>query len=173
MPRKEKPRIARIDHVKISRDGGDAIIEFLDGSTATTHLGVGPQIRTMTDEEILLLFNQVVAARMRSRDELGEYVAVEVPVGSPQVERFAGTTTDWVPRGGVLRCVIDDGGGDDGSLPVVHVDDREFDWDEFGRMLCTHAGWGMRIVFVPNDELDCAPKIVVREPGDPPPRKEG
>jgi hypothetical protein len=73
----------------------------------------------------------------------------------------------------VLRCLIEDGGGEDGSLPVVHVDDREFDWDEFGGLLCTHAGWGMRIVFVPDDELDRTPKIAVREPGDPPPRKEG
>jgi hypothetical protein len=159
--------------VRISRDGGDAIIEFLDGSTATTHFGVGPQIRTMTDEEILLLFNQVVAAQIRNWDELGEYVAVEVPVGSPQVERFAGTTTDWVPRGGVLRCVIDDGGGDDGSLPVVHVDDQEFDWEDFGRLIRAYAGWGMRIVFVPDDELDHTPKIVVREPGDHPFEKEG
>jgi hypothetical protein len=91
-------------------------------------------------------------------------VAVEVPVGSPQVEHFPGTSTEWVPRGGVLRCVIEDGGGEDGSLPVIHVDDREFDWDEFGKMLLTYAGWGMRIVFVPNDELDRPPKIVVKEP---------
>jgi hypothetical protein len=31
-------------------------------------------------------------------------------------------------------------------------------------MLCVHAGWGMWIVFVPDDELECSPKIVVREP---------
>jgi hypothetical protein len=173
MPRKEKPRIARLDHVKISRDGGDAIIEFLDGSTATTHLRVGPQIRTMTDEEILLLFNQVVAAQIRNRDELGEYVAIEVPAGSPQLRHHPECTSEWSPRGGILRCVIEDGGGDDGSLPVVHVDDQEFDWEEFGRLICTYAGWGMRIVFVPDDELDRTPKIVVREPDDPSPRKEG
>ena len=164
MPRKKRPRIARADQVRISREGEDAIIEFLDGSTATTHLRVGPQIKTMTDEEILLLFNRVLAAQVRNRDELGEYVAVEVPVGSPQVERFPGTTTDWVPRGGVLRCVIEDGGGEDGDLPIIHVDDREFTWEEFGRMLLTYAGWGMRIVFVPDDELERNPKIVVKEP---------
>jgi hypothetical protein len=118
----------------------------------------------MRDEEILLLFNQVIAAQIRNRDELGEYVAVEVPAGSPQVERFPGTATEWVPRGGVLRCVIDDGGGEDGSLPVIHMDDQEFSWDEFGRMLCTYAGWGVRLVFVPDDELERMPKIVVREP---------
>ena len=160
----KKPRIARLDQVRISRDGEDAIIEFLDAATATTHLRIGPQVQQMTDEEVLLVFNQVIAAQIRNRDELGEYVAVEIPVGSPQVERFPGTTTEWTPRGGVLGCLIEDGGGEDGNQPVIHVDDRKFTWDEFGRMLLTYAGWGMRIVFVPDDELERKPKIVVREP---------
>lgn len=82
-------------------------------------------------------------------------------------------TSEWSPRGEVLRCVIDDGGGDDGSLPVVHVDDREFDWEDFGRLIRAYAGWGMRTVFVPDDELDRTPKIAVREPGDHPFEKEG
>ncbi len=64
----------------------------------------------------------------------------------------------------MLRCVIEDGGGEDGLLPIIYIDDREFTWDEFGRMLCVYAGWGMRIVFVSDDELDKEPKIVVREP---------
>ncbi len=80
--------------------------------------------------------------------------------------------TEWVPRGGVLRCVIEDGGGEDGDLPVIHVDDREFEWEDFGRLLCTYAGWGMRIVFVPDDELDRTPKTIVQEPDDQLPRNE-
>lgn len=163
MPRKKRPRIARPDQVRISREGEEAVVEFLDGSTAMTHLRVGAQVQDMTDEAILLLFNHVIAAQIRNRDELGEYVAVEVPAGSPQVERFPGTTTDWVPRSGVLRCVIDDSGGEDGDLPVIHIDDQEFSWEEFGRMLLTYAGWGVRLVFVPDDELERAPKVVVRE----------
>jgi nitrogen fixation protein len=166
MPRKKKPRIARLDQVRISREGEDAIIEFLDAEIATTHLRIGPEVGMMTDEDILLLFNQVIAAQIRNRDELGEYVAVEVPVGSSQVERFPGTMTEWVPRGGVLRCVIEDGGGEDGTEPVIHVDDREFTLEEFGGMLLTYAGWGMRVVFVPDDELERTPKTVVREPDD-------
>jgi hypothetical protein len=163
MPKK-KPHIARIDQVRISRDGEDAIIEFLDAEIVTTHLTIGPQIRQMTDEDILLLFNRVIAAQIRNRDELGEYVAIEVPVGSPQVEYDPGTVNQWSPRGGVLRCRIEDGGGEDGSLPVIYVDDQEFAWDEFGKMLCTYAGWGMCIVFVPDDELERIPRIAVREP---------
>ena len=86
MPRKKRPRIARLDQVRISRDGEDGIIEFHDPEIATTHLRVGPRVQNMTDEEILLVFNRTVAAQLRRRDELGEYVAVEVPVGSPQVD---------------------------------------------------------------------------------------
>ena len=63
-----------------------------------------------------------------------------------------GRRTEWVPRGGVLRCVIEDGGGEDGSLPVIHMDDREFDWEEFGRPIRALRGLGDAIVFVPDDE---------------------
>jgi hypothetical protein len=120
----------------------------------------------MSDAEILLLFNQTSAAEIRNRDELGEYVAIEVPVGSPQVAYSPGTVNQRSPRGGVLRCYIEDGGGEDGLLPMVYVDDQEFSWDDFGRMLCTYAGWGMRIVFVPDDELEKEPKVVVRGPDE-------
>ena len=163
MPR-ERPRIARLDQVRVSRDGEDAVIEFRDSVTATTHLRIGPQVQQMTDEEILLVFNQTIVAQIRNRDERGEYVAIEPPVGSPQIEFHPSTVNQWVPRGEVLRCCIEDGGGEDGSLPVIHIDDREFTWDEFGKVLCTYAGWGMRIVFVPDDELEQAAKIAVREP---------
>ena len=164
--RKKKPRIARPDQVTISRDAEDAIIEFHDSTLATTHLKIGPQVHHMTDEEILLVFNQVIAAQIRNRDELGEFVAVEVPVGSPQVECHPDTVNQWVPRGNVLRCCVEDGGGEDGLLPRIYIDDREFTWDEFGKMLCVYAGWGMRIVFVSDDELEKAPKIEIREPDE-------
>lgn len=162
--RKKNPRIARLDQVTISRDAEDAIIEFRDSAIRTTHLRIGPQVHEMTDEEIVLVFNQTIAAQIRNRDELGKYVPIEVPAGSPQVECHPGSVNQWSPRGGVLRCYMEDGGGEDGSLPVIYIDDREFTWDEFGKMLCTYAGWGMRIVFVPDDELEHEPIIAVREP---------
>jgi len=161
---KKRPRIARLDQVSISREGNDAVIEFRDPAIATTHLTIGPEVGGMTDEEILLLFNQVIAAQIRLRDRQPEYVAKEVPVGSPQVSRCPETTDEWVPRGDVLRCILHDGGGEDGLLPIIEVDGQEFTWDEFGRMLCPYAGWGMRIVFVPDDELEKPPKITICEP---------
>ncbi len=62
----------------------------------------------MTDEHILLLFDQVFAAQIRNRDEVGEYVAVEVPPGSPQLRHHPECVTEGSPRGGVLRCVVED-----------------------------------------------------------------
>jgi hypothetical protein len=49
-------------------------------------------------------------------------------------------------------------------MPLIHVDDHELSWAEFGTLLLTHGGWGMRIVFVPDDRLDEEPEIEVREP---------
>ena len=164
--RKKRPRIARWDQVRISREGEEAIIEFLDSEIATTHMRIGPQVHEMTDEDILLLFNRMITAQLRGRDELDEYVAIEIPAGQAQVEHQPETVNQWSLRGHVLRCFIEDGGGEDGSLPVIYVDDQEFTWEEFGRMLCTFAGWGMRIVFVPDDELEQTPKIAVQKPDE-------
>jgi len=33
-------------------------------------------------------------------------------------------------------------------------------------MLCTYAGWGMRLIFVPDGELEHVPKVAVREPDE-------
>jgi hypothetical protein len=53
-----------------------------------------------------------------------------------------------------------------GNRPVIEIDGREFILEEFGAMLTTYSGWGMRIVFVPDSELETTPVIVVREPED-------
>jgi len=38
-----------------------------------------------------------------------------------------------VPRGDVLRCIIDDGGPK--GEAVIHIDDQELSLREFGRLL--------------------------------------
>lgn len=53
-----------------------------------------------------------------------------------------------------------------GRRPVIEIDDREFTLEEFGTMLTTFSGWGMRIVFVPDTDLEKRPVIVVRDPKD-------
>ncbi len=158
----KRPRVASRDEVHISRRGEHAIIEFADSTVSTTQFKLGPEVASMSDDEILDRFN----ASMRARDEaMAEYehVAVEVPVGRPQIDFFE-RGQQWTPRGDVLRCIIDDGGP--GGEPVIHIDDQELSWPEFGRLLTTYAGWGMRIVFVPDDEIHEEPQIEVREPDE-------
>jgi hypothetical protein len=56
----------------------------------------------------------------------------------------------------VLRC-------EDLQL-VVDVDDAELHLEQFGKLLTTYAGWGIRIEFVPEDEVHRRPVLEVREP---------
>ena len=49
---------------------------------------------------------------------------------------------------------------------MIYIDDRAFDLAEFDGLLRFFAGWGMRITFVPEDEVTEQPKIEVREPED-------
>ncbi len=51
----------------------------------TVRIKIGPNLAQMTDEAVLLLFNQCTVATMRKQDELDPFVAVEIPPGSPQV----------------------------------------------------------------------------------------
>jgi hypothetical protein len=67
------------------------------------------------------------------------------------------------PRcGDVLRCIIDDR-GPDGEV-VIQIDDQELSLREFGRLLRVHAGWGMRIAFVPEEFVTDNPTVKIRKP---------
>ena len=48
--------------------------------------------------------------------------------------------------------------------PFVSIDGRDFTLGEFMTMVGTFGGWGMRIEFVPDDELHMRPKVMVGEP---------
>ncbi len=115
----------------------------------------------MSDEEILHCHNQVLLAQ---QEAIANYVheAVEIPVGRPQVE-YSELCDQWVPRGDVLRCIIHN---EEGRRAVIEIDDQEFTPEEFGTMLTTFSGWGMRLVFVPEDELTRQPDIVIKDPAD-------
>ncbi|MDM4018215.1 DUF7713 domain-containing protein [Roseiconus lacunae] len=156
--RRKKPHVATIDEVQISREGETAIIEFVDSSIATTHLSLGQATDSLSDHEILQCFNEVVQAQRKLASQY-EHVAVEIPEGSPQVEYFE-QTDQWCLRGDVLRCLVDD---EDGQ-PVIVIDDQELTLEQFGKLLVTHAGWGMRLIVVPDDEISISPKIEIREP---------
>jgi len=64
----------------------------------------------------------------------------------------------------MLRCVIEDGGP--GGQAVIRIDDHKLSLEEFGWLLTTYAGWGMRFVFVPDDRTDEEPEIEIRDPDD-------
>jgi hypothetical protein len=158
MKRKER-YIVRLDEVRITREGDSAIIEYKEADVPTTHLKIGPEIAGMSDKTILMLFNDTLRAQAQMAAEY-KHVAVEVPLGSPQMT-YAARSEQWVPRGGVLRCLIED---DESGRPLVRIDDHELSMEEFGQLLVTYAGWGMRIEFVPADEVHRRPTHVVREP---------
>lgn len=165
MPLPKRPHVASPEQVRITRDGDDAIIEYADSKIATTRLRMGAkQLAAMTDAEVLTFWNEHVQASQGFR-EGHNYIATEIPVGKPQVEYFE-EADQWIARGGVLRCQIVTDAAVPVELdePVVSIDGRDFTTAEFIKLLGGHGGWGMRIVFVPDDELHARPKIRVREP---------
>jgi len=158
--RKRDPYAASLDQVRITRDGDTAIIEYANPDVAITHMKYGPRLASMTDQDVMDDFNEGILAREEYRAE-HPFVAREIPLGKPQIE-YSKKCCQWVPRGDVLRCYIEDG-GPDGEL-TFQIDDHELSLTEFERLLRVHAGWGMRVVFVPHDETHEEPEIVVREP---------
>jgi hypothetical protein len=86
-------------------------------------------------------------------------VAFELPLGAAQIEYFS-RHDQWVPRGGVLRCLIQD---DEHGQLIVKIDKRTLSLTQFGKLLATYAGWGMRIEFVPEDELHRRQVLEIRE----------
>ena len=158
--RKRKPIPAVIDQVRITRDANDAIIEYADPTVSDTRLTIGPQIKTMTDRDIVDVFNGVMAAQAKLLADWDRTV-VEIPPGRPQME-FHKDSEQWIPRGEVLRCIVDDG-GPEGEATIL-IDDKEFSPAEFGQLLKFYAGWGMRIAFVPEEVVAENPEFVVREP---------
>jgi hypothetical protein len=157
---KRKTRyIVRPDEVIVTREGESAVIQYKEKGVPTTHFGIGPEITEMSDEEIVEMFNESLRNGAKLAADY-KHVAVEVPLGSPQIKYFA-AGDQWTPRGHVLRCLIDD---DENRQAVIQIDDKEFQIEEFGRMLTTFAGWGMRIEFVPEEEIHRRPATEVREP---------
>jgi hypothetical protein len=157
--RLKKPIRTAIDQVRISREGPTAIIEHADATISTTNLTIGEEIAAMTDRDILAVHNSIIASQEQLLREWDNTVT-EVPSGKPQIKYSKGSDQS-VPRGEVLRCIIED---DANGEAVIHIDDNELTLREFGRLLTTYAGWGMRIAFVPDDLVTEQPKIRVREP---------
>jgi hypothetical protein len=151
--------IASFNEVIVTRDGDYARIEYKEKGIALTHLQIGPEIDRMSDSQIVELHNEVLRDDTKEAAE-SKYKAFEVPLGSAQIEYFA-RCDQWVPKGSVLRCQIR---GDDRGQIVVKIDQQELRLKQLGKLLAAYEGWGMRIEFVPENEVHRRPVVEVRQP---------
>ena len=161
MPR-PKIRPVSPDEVKITREGDTAVFTYADETTmgGGMHVKMGEKLHKMTDADLLKMHNEMAENILAARHEY-DHVAVEVPPGLPQVEYDAQCET-WSPKGDVLRCCIGYD-PDHYNEPMVEIDDKKLTWKEFGKMLMTHEGWGMRLVLMPDDEMHKEPDFVKAE----------
>lgn len=161
MPR-PKFREVTIDEVKISREGKSVVFTYADDQLTGRRLRVGSELGEMTDVEILELHNDVTRT-IQERKQSYDHVAVEIPVGQSQIE-YSEQIKQWNMSGDVLRCYLEDTTNKETGArePIVEIDDKTLSWQEFGKMLSTFAGWGMRLVIVPDDELHEIPDIQVK-----------
>ena len=157
--RLKKPYVADLDEVRIKKEGEYALIEYLEPGVGSVSLKIGPALEDMTAQEILDLHNRILETQAEMVAQY-EHIAVEIPPGKPQLKWFK-EGRYWTPRGDVLRCEVSD--NEEGEA-VIYIDDEELSLEEFGKALTVFAGWGMRIVFVPDDELESEPRIEIREP---------
>jgi hypothetical protein len=162
MPLPRRPHRASPDEVRISREGDHAVVAYADDDISTTHIRFGVEnLALMTDEDILNALNEIIDLQEEMRRD-HEFVAVEIPAGKPQV-RYSARCDQWSPRGKVVRAVILGDGRDPGEI-IVNIDGRDFTQREFLGMVGTYNGWGVRLEFVPEDELHERPTLEVREP---------
>jgi hypothetical protein len=155
--RPKRPTHILMDQVRITPEGGDAIIDRADANLSGARI---TGIASMTDSEIVEMYKQILDSQWAFL-EAWDKTVVEEPPGEKQIE-YHENSDQWAPRGDVLRCIIDDG-GPNGEV-VIHIDDQELSLAEFGQMLTVHAGWGMRIAFVPEEFVTDNPTVKIRKP---------
>jgi hypothetical protein len=158
--RPKKPTHILIDQVRITREGNDAIIDHADANLSGARIAMGPGIATMSDADIVEMYNDILDSQWALL-EAWDKTVVEEPPDEKQID-YHENSDQRVPRGDVLRCIIDDG-GPNGEV-IIHVDDQELSLAEFGRLLGVHAGWGMRTAFVPEEFISENPKVEIRKP---------
>jgi hypothetical protein len=155
----KKPTRVLIDQVRIAREGHDAIVDHADMNVSGARVAIGPRIASTSDADIVEMYNEILDAQWVLLEEWDKTV-VEEPPGEKQID-YHRDSDQWVPRGDVLRCIIDDA-GPDGEVTIC-IDDKELSLAEFGRLLRVHTGWGMRIAFVPDEFVTENPTVKIRE----------
>lgn len=157
--RLRRPPQSKIDQVHISRKGEYAIIEHANPAYGAVNLKLGPKINTLTNRQILEMFNDVIAAQEASIADPANR-PIEIPKGRPQIE-WLKDLQQWSARGHVLKCEVSD--DEDGNL-VVYVDDNELDAEAFLQLIRPFAGWGMRITFMDESQIHDEPDVILRDP---------
>jgi hypothetical protein len=71
---KKKPTHVLIDQVRITREGGDAIIDHADANVAGARFFVGPRIASMSDVDIVDMHNEILDAQSHRQDTRTEQV---------------------------------------------------------------------------------------------------
>ena len=99
--RPKKPTHVLIDQVRIAREGNDAIIDHADANLSGARI---TGIATMTDAEIVEMYNQILDSQWALL-EAWDKTVVEEPPGEKQID-YHENSDQWVPRGDVLRCTI-------------------------------------------------------------------
>jgi hypothetical protein len=151
--------IASPNDVTITRDGDCARIEYKEESIPVTHLEIGPEIAGMSDGKILEAYNECLRYEAKLAAER-KHVVFEMPLGAAQIEYFF-RCNQWVPKGGALRCLIQD---DERGQLIVKIDEQALPLKQFGKLLATYAGCGMRIEFMPENDTHQRPVLEVRNP---------
>lgn len=160
---KIKHRVVSLSEVKITRNGDTANIDYSDPAMGGgMNLKVGPKLAKMTDLEVIEMHNDMILEMEELREE-HPFVAIEITEGKPQIE-YSKQCSQWCARGDILRCCIESS-EESGHIPVIEIDGQRLSWMDFGKLVSTHEGWGMRVMFVPDDEIDKTPAIAIQESG--------
>lgn len=147
-----RPRVAALNEVTIQREGDTAIITFNDSESGGINLKFDFPVTSMTDLEILERHNEIVRFQLESA---AQWRPTEIAEGRPQI-KFDNKFRAWSAEGHVLRCVV--GSDPERDETMIGIDNHELSLDEFGKLIAPFEGWGMRIVFVSEDQL-CDPPL--------------
>lgn len=157
-----KPFIATLQDVQITREGTAVHFSYLNRDHGGQRIEVGENTTNMSDLELLEIHNHI-ARKMIESSRNYEHIAIEIPEGKSQIS-YDKNCCQWVAKGEVIRCIV--GWDEQNEGPLIEIDDKVLTWQEFGKLVSTWEGWGMRITCVPDDELSMTPTVVFGERDD-------
>ena len=156
--RPKKPTHVLIDQVRITREGNDAIIDHADPNLSGARI---TGIATMTDAEIVEMHNAILDSQWTLLEAWDKTVKSKNRWGRSK------STITKIAINGCRAATCSDASsttaGPREKSPSVSTT-RNCRSAEFGRLLRVHAGWGMRIAFVPEEFISENPKVEVRKP---------